>query len=76
MYDPDDNYKFVSAERNKIDREDIDKISSLIESSDRTWLVLSHEEGMTQELLIELDRSYENMKFHDYNSIELYEFYN
>lgn len=76
MYDPEDNYNFVSTNRTKIDRKDIDEIKPLIQNSKRTWLVLSHEKGMTEELIIKLDESYENMEFYDYEDIKLYEFYN
>lgn len=76
MYDPGDNYRFISTERTRIDRKDIDEIKPLIQNSKRTWLILSHEKGMTEELIIKLDESYENMEFYDYNGIKLYEFYN
>jgi len=75
VHDPDDNYKWVSNNRTRVDEEDIKNLEDSLDDVENTWLILSHEKGITGDLIDEIYEGYEEKKFHDYRGIRLYEFH-
>lgn len=71
MYDPRDNYRFQSDERNVINSSDIIRAKNEIKASERVWLILLRERGEIDEFKTQVEEEFDQEEYREYGDVKV-----